>query len=165
MIEQNQGDCKGLQTVARALMVAIVALVVAFLVGVFWAGRASAEMSDPRVKPGDGRVQAGVASWYGYGPVACPGRHSPAKTGEISPGVGPMTAAHKSLPCGTRVRVTTRDRSGTVRSAILTITDRGPYVRGRIIDVSPDAARVLGLISPGSSTRGPGVLPVTMELQ
>lgn len=157
MIEQNQGDCKGLQTVARALVLAIVALVVAFLVGVFWAGRASAETPD--------RVQAGVASWYGYGPVACPGRHSPAKTGENSPGVGPMTAAHKSLPCGTRVRVTTRDRSGTMRSAILTITDRGPYVRGRIIDVSPDAARVLGLISRGSSTRGPGVLPVTVEAQ
>jgi hypothetical protein len=106
MIEQNQGDCKGLQRIARALVVAIVALVVAFLVGVFWAGRASAETPD--------RVQAGVASWYGYGPVACPGRHSPAKTGESGPGVGPMTAAHKSLPCGTRVRVTTRDRSGTV---------------------------------------------------
>jgi rare lipoprotein A (peptidoglycan hydrolase) len=157
MIEQNQGDCKGLQTVARALVVAIVALVVAFLVGVFWAGRASAETPD--------RVQVGVTSWYGYGPVACPGRHSPAQTGESRPGVGPMTAAHKSLPCGTRVRVTTRDRSGTVRSAILTITDRGPYVRGRIIDVSPDAARVLGLISPGSSTRGPGILPVTVEVQ
>lgn len=50
-----------------------------------------------------------------------------------------------------RVRVTTR--AGT---AVLTITDRGPYVRGRIIDVSPDAARVLGLI-------GPGVLPATVE--
>jgi rare lipoprotein A len=162
MIEQNQGDCKGLQRIARALVVAIVALVVAFLVGVFWAGRASAETTD--------RVQAGVASWYGYGPVACPGRHSPAKTGESGPGVGPMTAAHKSLPCGTRVRVTTRDRSGTVRARahsapILTITDRGRYVHGRIIDVSPDAARVLGLIFPGSSTRGPGILPVTVELQ
>jgi rare lipoprotein A (peptidoglycan hydrolase) len=156
MIEQNQGDCKGLQTVARGLLVAIVALVVAFLVGIFWAGRASAETPD--------RVQAGVASWYGYGPVACPGRHR-AKTGESHPGVGPMTAAHKSLPCGTRACVTTRDRSGTVRSAILTITDRGPYVRGSIIDVSPDAARLLGLISPGSSTRGPGVLPVTVEVQ
>jgi rare lipoprotein A len=43
-------------------------------------------------------------------------------------------------------------------SAVLTITDRGPYVRGRIIDVSIDAARVLGLI-------GPGVLPVTVEVQ
>lgn len=97
-------------------------------------------------------AETGKASWYGSrhdgrerpfdGRVACPGRH-----------VGPMTAAHKSLPCGTRVRVTTPRGS-----AVLTITDRGPYVRGRIIDVSIDAARVLGLI-------GPGVLPVTVEVQ
>ena len=96
-------------------------------------------------------AETGKASWYGsmhedgrerpYGSrVACPGRH-----------VGPMTAAHKSLPCGTRVRVTTPRGS-----ALLTITDRGPYVRGRIIDVSPDAARMLGLV-------GPGVLPATVE--
>src|SRR5271165_3802108 len=88
------------------------------------------------------RAETGKASYYSYGPVACPGRH-----------VGPMTAAHKSLPCGTRVRVTTPRGS-----AVLTITDRGPYVRGRIIDVSPDAARVLGLV-------GPGVLPATVEVQ
>jgi len=88
------------------------------------------------------RAETGKASWYGYGPVACRGRH-----------VGPMTAAHKSLPCGTRVRVTTPRGS-----ALLTVTDRGPYVRGRIIDVSPDAATVLGLI-------GPGVLPVSVEVQ
>ncbi|HEY6258032.1 MAG TPA: septal ring lytic transglycosylase RlpA family protein [Xanthobacteraceae bacterium] len=88
----------------------------------------------------DARVETGLASYYNYGPVACAGRY-----------VGPMTAAHKSLPCGARVRVTT-----PVGTAILIITDRGPYVRGRIIDVSPDAARVLGLI-------GPGVLPATVE--
>jgi rare lipoprotein A len=85
-------------------------------------------------------AEEGLASYYNYGPVACIGMR-----------VGPMTAAHKSLPCGSKVRVTTR--SG---SAVLTITDRGPYVRGRILDVSLDAARVLGLI-------GPGVLPVTVE--
>jgi rare lipoprotein A len=117
------------------------------------------------------RAETGKASWYGSmredgrapakAPerpdgrrVACPGRR-----------VGPMTAAHKSLPCGTQVRVATPRGS-----AVLTITDRGPYVRGRIIDVSPDAARVLGLVSPGSSPRalrpggrGPGVLPVTVR--
>jgi rare lipoprotein A len=65
--------------------------------------------------------------------------------------VGPMTAAHRTLPCGSRVRVTTRN--GSVE---LTITDRGPFVRGRIIDVSPDAARLLGLT-------GAGVLPVRLD--
>jgi rare lipoprotein A len=51
------------------------------------------------------------------------------------------------------VRVTTH-----AGRAVLTITDRDPYVRGRIIDVSPDAARVLGLI-------GPGVLSARVEVQ
>lgn len=74
-------------------------------------------------------AESGVASFYSYGPVACRGGH-----------VGPMTAAHKTLPCGSRVRVTHGSRSVTV-----TITDRGPYVRGRIIDLSPDAARALGI--------------------
>lgn len=87
------------------------------------------------------RAETGLASWYGYGRAACRGMS-----------VGPMTAAHKSLPCGTKVRVTT-----SRGSAELTVTDRGPYVRNRIVDVSPDAARVLGLV-------GPGVLPVSVEV-
>ena len=89
----------------------------------------------------DAHAESGLASYYGYGPVACKGMH-----------LGPMTAAHKSLPCGAKVKVTTARGS----SVLVTITDRGPYVRDRVIDVSPDAARVLGLV-------GPGVLPVTVE--
>ena len=52
-----------------------------------------------------------------------------------------LTAAHRSLPFGTKVRVSNH-RNG--RSVIVTINDRGPFVRGRIIDVSPAAARALG---------------------
>ena len=52
-----------------------------------------------------------------------------------------MTAAHRTLPIGTLVRVTNR-RSG--RTAVVRINDRGPFVRGRIIDVTPAAARALG---------------------
>ena len=52
-----------------------------------------------------------------------------------------MTAAHRSLPFGTKVRVT-NDRTG--RSVIVRINDRGPFVRGRVIDVTPAAARELG---------------------
>jgi len=52
-----------------------------------------------------------------------------------------MTAAHRSLPFGTNVQVTNR-RNG--RSAVVRINDRGPFVRGRVIDVTPAAARVLG---------------------
>ena len=52
-----------------------------------------------------------------------------------------MTAAHRSLPFGTKVRVTNRQ---TGRSVVVRINDRGPFVRGRIIDVTPAAARELG---------------------
>ena len=52
-----------------------------------------------------------------------------------------MTAAHRSLPFGTKVRVTNH-RTG--RSVVVRINDRGPFVRGRIIDVMPAAARELG---------------------
>jgi rare lipoprotein A len=52
-----------------------------------------------------------------------------------------MTAAHRSLPFGTKVRVTNH-RTG--RSVVVRINDRGPFVRGRVIDVTPAAARELG---------------------
>lgn len=52
-----------------------------------------------------------------------------------------LTAAHRSLPFGTKVRVSNRKNG---HSVIVTINDRGPFVRGRIIDVTPAAARALG---------------------
>jgi rare lipoprotein A len=52
-----------------------------------------------------------------------------------------MTAAHRTLPCGTKVRVTNKKNG---KSVTLTINDRGPYVGGRVIDVTPGAARALG---------------------
>jgi rare lipoprotein A len=87
------------------------------------------------------RGEAGLASWYSGGGTACGDRT-----------VAPFTAAHKSLPCGTLVRVTTPEG----RSVVVTIRDRGPFVRGRIIDLDRASAGALGLI-------GPGLLPVTVE--
>ncbi len=58
----------------------------------------------------------------------------------------PSTAAHRSLPFGTKVRVTNLSNG---RSAVVTINDRGPFVRGRIIDVSTGAANVLGMRHAG----------------
>jgi rare lipoprotein A len=52
-----------------------------------------------------------------------------------------LTAAHRTLPLGTKVKVTNRSNG---HSVVVTINDRGPFVRGRIIDVSPAAARLLG---------------------
>jgi rare lipoprotein A len=53
-----------------------------------------------------------------------------------------LTAAHKTLPLGTRVRVTNK-RNG--RSVVVRINDRGPYVHGRIIDLTPAGARAIGM--------------------
>src|SRR5207245_9903517 len=52
-----------------------------------------------------------------------------------------LTAAHRTLPLGTKVKVTNK---GNGHSVVVTINDRGPFVRGRIIHVSPAAARVVG---------------------
>lgn len=59
-----------------------------------------------------------------------------------------MTAAHRSLPFGSRVKVTNHSNG---REVVLRITDRGPFVRGRIIDVSHGAARVLGFAGQGTT--------------
>jgi rare lipoprotein A len=53
-----------------------------------------------------------------------------------------MTAAHRTLPFGTKVTVT-NNRTG--RSVVVRINDRGPFVRGRVIDLSPAAARAIGV--------------------
>src|SRR6266446_6028178 len=52
-----------------------------------------------------------------------------------------FTAAHRTLPFGAKVKVTNKSNG---RSVIVTINDRGPFVRGRVIDVTPAAARLLG---------------------
>ena len=88
-------------------------------------------------------LQSGVASVYSGGRTA---------NGEHARASG-MTAAHKSLPFGTMVQVTNR-RSG--RSVVVRINDRGPYVRGRVIDLTPAAARSIGLS---------GLAPVTLSVQ
>jgi 3D (Asp-Asp-Asp) domain-containing protein len=82
----------------------------------------------------------GLASWYGPGFY---GRRTAA--GVLFTGAA-MTAAHRSLPLGTRVRVT---NLGNGKRAVVVIDDRGPYVGGRMIDLSPAAARRLGMVGAG----------------
>lgn len=85
-------------------------------------------------------VLRGLASWYG------PGFHgNRSANGEIY-NQNALTAAHRSLPFGTMVRVTNL-RNGL--SVIVRINDRGPYSRGRIIDLSAASARIIGLTSSG----------------
>ena len=78
----------------------------------------------------------GLASWYGPGFWG----HRTASGERLN--AGAFTAAHRFLPFGTRVLVTSR-RTG--RSVVVRINDRGPYARGRIIDLSSASARALGM--------------------
>ena len=81
-------------------------------------------------------AQSGLASVYAY---------SGGRTASGEPASpGALTAAHRTLPFGTRVRVTNRNNG---RSVVVRINDRGPFVRGRIIDLTPAAARALGISS------------------
>ena len=90
---------------------------------------------------GETFVQVGVASWYG------PGFHGrKTASGEVF-NMHALTAAHRTLPFGTLVRVTYL-RTG--RSVVVRINDRGPWKRGRIIDLSYAAARKIGLLRDGT---------------
>ena len=86
------------------------------------------------------QVSTGEASWYGPGFFG-----NRTASGEVfRPGT--MTAAHRSLPFGTKVRVTNLWND---RSAVVTINDRGPFIAHRVIDLAHGAAHELGLISSG----------------
>lgn len=92
--------------------------------------------------PVAGAVEAGVASWYGR-----PYHGRPSASGEIYD-MDQLTAAHRTLPFGTLVRVRSLDNE---RSVQVRINDRGPFVEGRIIDLSRAAARDLRMIGPGTA--------------
>jgi rare lipoprotein A len=93
-------------------------------------------------------VSNGEASWYG------PGFHGRlTANGEVF-NQNALTAAHRSLPFGTRVRVINENNG---RSVVVRINDRGPFIGGRVIDLSAAAADVLGIKSSG-------VAPVKLEI-
>ena len=86
---------------------------------------------------GSGRTFSGMASFYGD--------ESGSKTASGQRfNQNAMTAAHRTLPFGTKLRVTHGSQS-----VIVTINDRGPFVRGRVLDLSTGAARAIGLTSAG----------------
>jgi rare lipoprotein A len=113
-----------------------------------------AKVSQPSFKPivnapSTGRqVRGGMASWYG------PGFHGRRTANGERYNQNGYTAAHKSLPFGTRVRVTNL-RNG--QSVMVRINDRGPFIRGRVIDLSAVAARAIGVHSSG-------IAPVQLEI-
>ena len=103
-----------------------------------------------RVEPGEGpaeerhaprtRGEVGLASFYGE---RFAGRRTASGT-RYDPRA--LTCAHRSAPFGTRLRVTEIE-SG--RSVVVTVNDRGPFARGRIVDLSLAAARALGMVQRG----------------
>jgi rare lipoprotein A len=86
--------------------------------------------------------QRGIASWYGKD---FHGNHT--SNGEIY-NMHAMTAAHKTLPLGTYVRVHNLENN---RKVEVRINDRGPFVRGRIIDLSFTGAKEIGIVGPGTA--------------
>jgi len=128
----------------------IAALVAIFTIAI--AACSSSSTQRPEIHhppPPASNVQRGLASWYGAeqqgGPTASGERFDKGK----------LTAAHRTLPLGTRVRVTNAHNG---RSVEVRINDRGPYGgHNRIIDLSEAAARQLQMIDAG-------VVPVTVEV-
>ncbi|WP_052600637.1 septal ring lytic transglycosylase RlpA family protein [Microvirga lotononidis] len=81
-------------------------------------------------------IQSGRASWYG------PGFHGRRTASGETFNTNDLTAAHRTLPFGTKVRVVNKK---TGRSVVVRINDRGPYAHGRVIDLSKASAQAIGL--------------------
>ena len=115
------------------------------IVGMPAAPQVAAEFSPERLQ----QLQtSGMASWYG------PGFHGRKSASGESFNQNALTAAHRSLPFGTNVLVTNLNNG---RSVIVRINDRGPFIRGRVIDLSAAAARVIGMLDSG-------VAPVNIQV-
>ncbi|MDH6231261.1 rare lipoprotein A [Mesorhizobium soli] len=84
-------------------------------------------------------AQCGRASWYALTSKTASGER-------MNPSA--MTAAHRTLPLGSKVRVTNQSNG---RSVIVRINDRGPFVKGRVLDLSKGAAAKLGFVSSGQT--------------
>lgn len=132
---------------AAAVIAAVIAAMAAVAIAACGPPAKAREKRVGTAQPASGKVQYGLGSWYG-------GRHhgGPTASGERY-NKHAMTAAHRTLQMNTRVRVTNQ-RNG--RSVIVRINDRGPYVKGRIIDVSEAAAAQLWM-------KEAGVVPVKVE--
>src|SRR3954463_13629875 len=99
-------------------------------------GNVSGATSAANAKP----IQSGGASWYG------PGFHGRKTANGERFNTHALTAAHRSLPFGSRVRVT---NARTGRSMVVRINDRGPFAGGRVIDLSKAAAQAVGISGVG----------------
>ncbi|MGH7795721.1 MAG: septal ring lytic transglycosylase RlpA family protein [Candidatus Binatia bacterium] len=100
--------------------------------------------------------QTGIASWYG------PGFHGKATASGAIYNQNDLTAAHQTLPLGTRVMVTHLENGSTTE---VTINDRGPFAKGRIIDLSYTAAQAINMVGPGTALVRVDVLDSPVKIQ
>lgn len=102
----------------------------------------SADLAEPTLPPDAVPliIETGLASWYGP-----PYHNRKGSNGEVY-NMNAMTAAHRTFPLGSIARVTNLK---TGHSALVRITDRGPFIRGRIVDLSLAAARKVDVVQPG----------------
>ncbi|MBV1831071.1 septal ring lytic transglycosylase RlpA family protein [Komagataeibacter sp. AV436] len=155
---QRAGGARGSNTARYGASVAVACLMLATS-GVLGAAHAAARhvaaptrhgaRASVRRPPAMAHVPAnwnqhGLASWYGTDRQS---GHATASGERFDPDA--LTAAHAQLPLGTRVRV---HAVNTGRSVVVRVNDRGPYRGHRIIDLSPEAARQLGIMGRGVST-------------
>lgn len=115
-------------------------LLAAALAAACGASRGPVDEPGSPVRPG--WTQTGEASWYG------PGFHGRTTASGDTYDQEAMTAAHRTLPLGARIRVTV---PATGRTTELIVNDRGPFVEGRVLDVSRAAARRLGFLERGTA--------------
>jgi rare lipoprotein A len=135
------GDLRPMMVFRRPVHAGFVLLAL-FLSGAAGCARRSARVSTPAAPARVGAIETGVASWYG---VPYHGRR--AASGEIYD-MEKLTAAHRSLPFETWVEVTNLSNG---RMVDVRINDRGPFARGRVIDLSQAAARDIGMLGPGTA--------------
>ncbi len=93
-------------------------------------------------------VEEGLASWYGLSSKGRVFEHGGPTASGVPYDMNAMTAAHKTLPLGTRVKVTNLDNGRTI---LVVVNDRGPYIEGRIIDLTLRGARALGFKDEGTA--------------
>lgn len=136
---------KSAERMGRMLKVLVGGLASGMLVACQGAGGGRTLADAPVVKAGKvSGVHHGIASVYTDRRTASGERFS----------AGALTAAHKTLPLGSKAKVT---HLGTGRSVVVRINDRGPYVKGRVIDLTPAAAAKIGL------TKSEGIAKVRVE--
>jgi len=120
----------------RKITLALASLFIATIA----ASSPSSAEAQPKTKAG-GHVQSGKASWYG------PGFQGKRTASGERFNTNDLTAAHRTLPFGTRVRVVNKS---TGRSVVVRINDRGPYAHGRVIDLSRASAQAIGILGVGT---------------